>query len=237
MSDHKTGGLTRREFTTLAATAAAAAAFGVFSPNQAHAQGAPVFPIPALPYPEDALEPVISAKTLSFHYGKHTKAYYDNMNKALEGKPSAGLTLEKVFMDTAKDAAAMGLFNNSAQAWNHTFYFAGLKKDGGGTPSGKLGDAIKAGFGGFEEFKKAFIEAATTQFGSGWAWLVDDGGTLKVAKTPNAMNPMVNNQKPLFTVDVWEHAYYLDYQNRRADYVKDVLEKLTNWDFVAKNLG
>lgn len=237
MDKRTTGGLTRREFNTLAATAAAAAAFGFFSPQTSQAQGVAVFPIPALPYPEDALEPVISAKTLSFHYGKHTKAYYDNMNKALEGKPTSGLTLEKVFLDAAKDAAAVGLFNNAAQAWNHTFYFAGLKKGGGGAPTGKLADGIKAAFGGLEEFKKAFIDAATTQFGSGWAWLVAENGALKVVKTPNAMNPMVNNQKPLLTVDVWEHAYYLDYQNRRADYVKDVLEKLVNWEFVAKNLG
>ncbi|WP_243361930.1 superoxide dismutase [Fundidesulfovibrio terrae] len=237
MSDRSDGGLTRREFNALAASAVAAAAFGAFSPQPAHAQGAPVFPIPVLPFPEDALEPVISAKTISFHYGKHTKTYYDNMNKMLEGKPSAGMTLEKVFLDASKDAAAVGLFNNAAQAWNHTFYFAGLKKGGGGAPSGKLGDAIKAAFGGFEEFKKAFIDAAVTQFGSGWAWLVEDAGTLKVVKTPNAMNPMVNNQKPILTVDVWEHAYYLDYQNRRADYVKDVLEKLVNWDVAAKNLG
>lgn len=237
MDKMTTSGLTRRDFNTLAATAAAAAAFGVFSPQPAQAQGVAVFPIPALPYPEDALDPVISAKTLSFHYGKHTKAYYDNMNKALEGKPTAGLTLEKVFLDAAKDAATVGLFNNSAQAWNHTFYFAGLKKGGGGNPSGKLADAIKAAFGGYEEFKKSMIDAATTQFGSGWAWLVEENGALKVVKTPNAMNPLVNNQKPLWTVDVWEHAYYLDYQNRRADYVKDVLEKLVNWEFVAKNLG
>ena len=196
-----------------------------------------MFSMPPLPYPEDALEPVISAKTLSFHYGKHTRLYYDNVNKALETRPTAGLTLEKVFLEASKDAAAMGLFNNAAQAWNHTFYFSGLKKGGGGEPSGKLGEAIKAAFGGFEEFKKAFIEAGVTQFGSGWAWLVQEGDALKVVKTPNAMTPLVNNQKPLFTVDVWEHAYYLDYQNRRADYVKDVLEKLANWDFVASNLA
>jgi superoxide dismutase, Fe-Mn family len=240
MDDRTRSGMTRREFAGLAAatvTVAAVGAFGITSPKPAHAQGAAMFPMPALPYPEDALEPVISAKTLSFHYGKHTKAYYDNMNKALEGKPSAGMTLEKVFLDAAKDPAAVGLFNNAAQSWNHTFYFAGLKKGGGGMPTGKLAEAINAGFGSYEGFVKAFSEAAMTQFASGWAWLVADGGQLKVVKTPNAMNPMVNGQKPLFTVDVWEHAYYLDYQNRRADYVKDVLEKLVNWEFVAKNLG
>ncbi len=238
MDDAHSGGLNRRQFNTLAAAAVTVAAAGTlgFAANAA-AQAAPAFPMPALPYPEDALDPVITAKTLSFHYGKHTKAYYDNMNKALEGKPTAGLTLEKVFLDAAKDAAAVGLFNNAAQAWNHTFYFAGLKKGGGGAPTGKLAEKIAASFGGFEDFKKQFMDAAATQFGSGWAWLVSEGGALKVVKTPNAMNPLVNGQKPLFTVDVCEHAYYLDYQNRRADYVKDVLEKLANWDFVAKNLG
>ena len=229
-------GLTRREFMAATAVTVAAAAFSGFA-TQAHAQGGPMFPMPALPYAEDALEPVISAKTLSFHYGKHTKAYYDNTNKAMEGKQAAGLTLEKVFLDAAKDQAQAGLFNNAAQAWNHTFYFSCLKKGGGGQPSGKLADAIKAGFGSYDAFAKAFSEAAATQFGSGWAWLVSEAGTLKVVKTPNAMNPMVAGQKPLLTVDVWEHAYYLDYQNRRADYVKEVLEKLVNWDFVAKNLG
>lgn len=240
MQDKTAKGMTRREFNGLAAatvSVAAAGALGFLSPQSAHAQGTPMFAMPALPYPEDALEPVISAKTLSFHYGKHTKAYYDNTNKALESKPSAGLTLEKVFLDAAKDPAAAGLFNNAAQSWNHTFYFAGLKKGGGGKPTGKLAEALNGAFGSYDAFVKAFSEAGMTQFGSGWAWLVADAGALKVVKTPNAMNPMVNGQKPLLTVDVWEHAYYLDYQNRRADYLKDVLEKLVNWEFVAKNLG
>ena len=232
-----TGGMTRREFTVFAAASAAALLGSTVFPPPARAQGAPMFPIPALPYAEDALAPVISANTLSFHYGKHTKAYYDNTNKLLAEKPMAGMSLERAFLDASKDAAAVGLFNNAAQAWNHTFYFQGMKPGGGGAPSGKLGEAINAAFGGFEAFAKTFTEAAVTQFGSGWAWLVDDGGTLKVVKTPNAMNPLVNNQKPLLTVDVWEHAYYLDYQNRRADYVKGFLEKLVNWEFVARNLG
>lgn len=236
--DHSgTGGLTRRQFGALAGSAVAAAALASLDPQSAFAQGAPVFAMPALPYPEDALEPVITARTLSFHYGKHTKAYYDNLNKALEAKPTTGLTLEKVILDTAKDAAAMGLFNNAAQAWNHTFYFSCMKKGGGGEPKGKIGDAIKAAFGSHADFAKALTEAAVTQFGSGWAWLVAENGALKVVKTPNAMTPLVSGQKPLLTVDVWEHAYYLDYQNRRADYVKDFLEKLVDWDFVAKNLG
>jgi Fe-Mn family superoxide dismutase len=237
MDQSGAGGMTRRQFVALSGSAAAAAALASFAPQTAFAQGAPVFPIPALPYAEDALEPVISARTLSFHYGKHTKAYYDNLNKALEGKPTAGLTLEKVILDSSKDAGAIGLFNNAAQSWNHTFFFSCMKKGGGGEPKGKLGDAVKAAFGSYPEFAKAFAEAALTQFGSGWAWLVADGGALKVVKTPNAMTPLVNGQKPLLTVDVWEHAYYLDYQNRRADYVKDFLDKLVDWDFVAKNLG
>ncbi|WP_423747992.1 superoxide dismutase [Fundidesulfovibrio agrisoli] len=233
------GGMTRRQFGALAVSAAAVAAAAGAFPGVAGAQAGPgvTFPMPELGYPLEALEPVISAKTLSFHYGKHTKAYYDNTNKALEGKPTAGLTLEKVFLDAAKDPAAVGLFNNAAQAWNHTFYFNGMKKGGGGEPTGKLAEKIKAGFGGYDGFVKEFMAAATTQFGSGWAWLVLEGDALKVVKTPNAMNPLVNNQKPLLTVDVWEHAYYLDYQNLRGDYVKGFLEKLVNWDFVAKNLG
>ncbi len=230
-------GMTRREFTVLAAASAAALVGSTLFPSRSQAQGAPMFPQPALLYPENALAPVISANTLSFHYGKHTKAYYDNTNKMLAEKPMAGMSLERVFMDAAKDAGAVALFNNSAQAWNHTFYFQCMKPGGGGAPTGKLADALNAAFGGFDAFIKTFTEAAVTQFGSGWAWLVDDGGTLKVVKTPNAMNPMVNNQKPLLTLDVWEHAYYLDYQNRRADYVKGYLEKLVNWDFAAKNLG
>lgn len=237
MHQSKTGNLTRRQFTTLAVSAATVGALGAFSPASAQAQGVEIFPFPALPYPEDALEPVISARTLSFHYGKHAKAYYANTNKALEGKPTAGMTLEKVFLEASKDAAAIGLFNNSAQAWNHTFYFACMKKGGGGEPGGKVADAIKTSFGGYEQFAKAFTEAALTQFGSGWAWLVADNGSLKVVKTPNAMNPLVNGQKPLLTIDVWEHAYYLDYQNLRGEYVKGFLEKLVNWDFVAANLG
>lgn len=196
-----------------------------------------MFSIPALPYSEDALEPVISAKTLSFHYGKHAKTYYDTTNKLLAEKTTAAMSLEQVIMDASKDTASGPLFNNASQAWNHTFYFQCMKKGGGRTPSGKLAEKINAAFGGFENFTIAFTEAAATQFGSGWAWLVAEGGTLKVLKTSNAMSPIVSGQKPLLTIDVWEHAYYLDYQNRRPDYVKAFLEKLVNWEFVAKNLG
>jgi len=234
-SDNESPNLSRREF--VAATAAAgllsmAGSLGFAKETLA----AEAFAMPPLPYPDNALEPVISANTISFHYGKHTKLYYDNTNKLLEAKPMAGMTLEKVFIEAAKDAAAMALFNNAAQAWNHTFYWNGLKAGGGGMPKGKLAEMIHASFGGFEDCAKALTEAGVSQFGSGWAWLVVEGGTIKAVKTGNAGNPMTNGQKPLLAIDVWEHAYYLDYQNRRVDYVKAVLDKLVNWDFVAKNL-
>jgi Fe-Mn family superoxide dismutase len=233
-SDNASANLTRREF--VAATAAAgllsmAGSLGFAKDTLA----AEAFAMPPLPYPENALEPVISANTISFHYDKHTKLYYDNTNKMLEAKPMAGMTLEKVFLEAAKDAAAMALFNNAAQAWNHTFYWNGLKA-GGGAPTGKLAEMIQASFGGMENCAKALTEAGMTQFGSGWAWLVHEGGKLSAVKTGNAGNPLTNGQKPLLAIDVWEHAYYLDYQNRRADYIKGVLEKLVNWEFVAKNL-
>jgi len=227
--------MTRREFNGLAVGLAAGAALGGLGAATAHA--AETFPFPALPYPQDALAPHISANTLSFHYGKHAKAYYDNTNKLLEGKATPGLTLEKVFLDAAKDTAAVGLFNNAAQAWNHTFYFQCMKKGGGGAPGGKLAERLVAAFGSLENFRTQFVDAAMTQFASGWAWLVAEGQTLKIVKTPNAMNPLVSGQKPLLTVDVWEHAYYLDYQNRRKDYAEAFLNSLVNWDFVAKNLG
>lgn len=231
----ETTSLTRREFNALAAAAVTVTVAAGAFPGSVMA--AEAFPLPPLPYAQDALEPVISAKTLSFHYGKHTKAYYDNMNKMLEGKPGTGFTLDKVFQDAAKDPSATALFNNAAQAWNHTFYFQGLKKGGGGEPAGKLAEKINASFGSFAAFRTQFVDAAMTQFGSGWAWLVAEGETLKVVKTANAGNPLTAGQKPLLTVDVWEHAYYLDYQNLRKDYVEAVLAKLVDWDQVAKNLG
>lgn len=207
---------------------------GLLRPGQAQAA---TFAAPALPYGESALEPVVSAKTVSFHYGKHTLGYFDNANKLVADTPLAGQPLEKVFLEAAKDPRLLGLFRNAAQAWNHVFYWNGLKA-GGGAPSGKLAKAIETSFGGLEGCRKALTEAAVSQFGSGWAWLVvDPAGKLSVVKTDNADNPMQDGLIPLWVIDVWEHAYYLDYQNRRADYVKGVLEKLVNWEFVAKNLG
>lgn len=190
-----------------------------------------------LPYAENALDPVISAKTIGFHYGKHHKGYVDNLNNLSEGTEYAGLTLEKIIGGTAGKADKTAIFNNAAQAWNHTFYWRGLTPKGGGEPPAALKQKIEAAFGTLDACKKELATAATTQFGSGWAWLVLDGGKLKVVKTGNADSPLTKGMKPLLTIDVWEHAYYLDYQNRRADYVAAVLDKLINWGFAAENLG
>jgi Fe-Mn family superoxide dismutase len=193
--------------------------------------------LPALPYAESALDPVISAHTLSFHYGKHHKGYVDMLNKLVAGTELAGLTLEQLIGETAGKADKVAIFNNAAQTWNHTFYWRSLRPNGGGEPPADLNDLIKSAFGNVDACKKELATAATTQFGSGWAWLVLEGDKLKVVKTANAENPLTKGAKPLLTIDVWEHAYYLDFQNRRADYVNAVLDKLINWDFAADNLG
>ena len=193
--------------------------------------------LPALPYAENALDPVISANTLSFHYGKHHKGYVDNLNKLVEGTPLAGLSLEQLITETSGHADKVAIFNNAAQTWNHTFYWRSLRPKGGGEPPAELMDLVKSAFGNLDACKKELATAATTQFGSGWAWLVLEGDKLKVVKTANAETPLTKGAKPLLTIDVWEHAYYLDFQNRRADYVNAVLDKLINWDFAADNLG
>lgn len=195
------------------------------------------FTLPELPYAATALEPHITANTLSFHHGKHHQAYVTNLNNLVKDTPMASMTLEEVIKASAGDASKAGIFNNAAQVWNHTFYWNSMKPNGGGAPKGKLAELIAKDFGDLEKFKEAFKTAATTQFGSGWAWLVVDGGSLKVTKTGNADLPMVHGQKALLTIDVWEHAYYLDYQNRRPDYITTFLEKLVNWDFAEANLG
>jgi Fe-Mn family superoxide dismutase len=196
-----------------------------------------MFTLPALPYADNALAPVISANTLSFHYGKHHKAYVDNLNKLVAGTEYESATLEKVIADTAGKADKAGIFNNAAQIWNHTFYWNSLKGGGGGQPSGKLAQMIESDLGGFDNFKKEFAATTVSQFGSGWGWLAVEGGKLKIVKTGNAEVPFTKGQKPLLTIDVWEHAYYLDYQNRRPDYVNAVIDKLLNWDFAAENLA
>ena len=194
------------------------------------------FILPPLPYDQSALEPHISANTLSFHYGKHHQAYVTNLNNLVKDTPLADASLEEVIAASAKDSAKAGIFNNAAQVWNHTFYWNSMKPNGGGAPKGKLAAQIDKDFGSFDKFKEAFKQAGTTQFGSGWAWLVLEGDTLKVTKTGNADLPMVHGQKALLTMDVWEHAYYLDYQNRRPDYITTFLDKLVNWDFAEANL-
>ena len=193
--------------------------------------------LPRLPYADNALDPVISANTLSFHYGKHHKTYVDNLNKLVAGTELADLSLEKVIAATAGQADKAGVFNNAAQIWNHTFYWNSLSPKGGGEPPAALKKKIEASFDTVEACKKELAAAAMTQFGSGWAWLVQDGDKLKVVKTSNADLPLTNGLKPLLTIDVWEHAYYLDYQNRRVDYVNAVLDKLINWGFAADNHG
>lgn len=195
------------------------------------------FELPKLPYGESDLHPVISSQTIGFHYGKHHKTYVDNLNKLVEGTPMASQSLEEIIKATAGQADKMGIFNNAAQVWNHTFYWNCLKPKGCGKPSSALLGKIQSDFGDFENFKKEMVNAALTQFGSGWAWLVADAGKLKIVKTPNAEVPFTKGQKCLFTIDVWEHAYYLDYQNKRADYANALFDQLTNWDFIEKNLG
>lgn len=191
----------------------------------------------SLPYAENELEPVISAQTMSFHYGKHHRGYVDNLNKMIAGSEYADLPLEKLISKTVGKIEKTAIFNNASQVWNHTFFWRSLSPKGGGEPPAALKKMIESGFGSVEACKKELETAATTQFGSGWAWLVLDGGALKVMKTCNANSPLAMGMKPLLTIDVWEHAYYLDYQNRRADYVTAVLDKLINWNFAASNLG
>jgi Fe-Mn family superoxide dismutase len=193
--------------------------------------------LPALPYAMDALAPVISSETLSFHYGKHHKAYVDNLNKLVAGTDLAETPLETLIAAVAGKPDKAGMFNNAAQIWNHTFFWNSLRPGGGGAPTGAVAPAINAAFGSFDNFKKEFANAAMTQFGSGWAWLVAERGALRIMKTPNADTPLTTGQTALLTIDVWEHAYYLDYQNRRADFVAAVIDKLLNWEFANANLA
>jgi Fe-Mn family superoxide dismutase len=194
------------------------------------------FELPELPYSQDALDPHISSKTLSFHHGKHHAAYVNKLNELIKGGDLEGKDLEEIIKANADDAGKAGIFNNAAQVWNHTFFWNSMSPKGGGAPSGVIADKLKASFGSVDKFKEEFKNAAVTQFGSGWAWLIQDGNDLKIVKTPNAVNPLSQGQTALFTVDVWEHAYYLDYQNRRPDFVQTVLDKLINWEFINQNV-
>ncbi|MDX2027515.1 MAG: superoxide dismutase [Alphaproteobacteria bacterium] len=194
------------------------------------------FELPPLPYAENALAPYMSSQTLSFHHGKHHKAYVDKLNKLIEGTPYAKASLETIIEDSFEDEKNKGIFNNAAQVWNHSFFWNCMKPGGGGAPKGEMARHIDAAFGSYEDFAKKFKETAVDQFGSGWAWLILDQGKLNIIKTPNAVNPLSYGQRALLTCDVWEHAYYLDYQNRRPDMVQAFLDHLVNWDFVQRNL-
>jgi superoxide dismutase, Fe-Mn family len=195
------------------------------------------FEQPALPYEFNALEPHMTAKTFEFHYGKHHAAYVTNLNNLTKDTPMATMSLEEIIKATFGDPSKAGIFNNAAQVWNHTFFWKSMKPNGGGAPTGDLAAKIDASFGSFDKFKEEFKAAATTQFGSGWAWLIKDGDGLKITKTGNAENPIAHGQTPLITLDVWEHAYYIDFQNRRPDFITAYLENLVNWDFAAANLA
>lgn len=193
--------------------------------------------LPELPYAKDALTPHISAETLGFHHGKHHAAYVSKMNAAIEGTAKADLPLEDLIRAAASEGD-QGLFNNAAQTWNHTFYWNSMTPKGGGAPKGDLAERIDRDFGSLDGFRKAFADAGATQFGSGWAWLIVRDGKLEVRKTLNAETPLTEDGAvPLLTMDVWEHAYYLDFQNRRPDYIETFLDKLVNWDFAAGNLA
>jgi superoxide dismutase, Fe-Mn family len=189
------------------------------------------FELPPLPFAKDALTPHMSAETFDYHHGKHHLAYVNKLNELTQGKPEASKSLEELIKTTQG-----GLFNQAAQVWNHTFFWNSMKPGGGGAPTGDLADAIHRDFGSFDQFKQQFAAVAAGQFGSGWAWLVSDGGKLSVVSTANADTPLREGKKPLLTLDVWEHAYYVDYRNARPNYIQTFLDHLVNWDFAAKNL-
>lgn len=196
------------------------------------------FSLPELPYARNALAPLISEQTFDFHYGKHHQAYVTNLNKLLEGHDWADAPLEEVIKASALDASKTGIFNNSAQVWNHTFFWHSMTPGGGGKPDGDVAALIDRDFGSYDGFRSAFAQAGATQFGSGWAWLVIKGGKLELRKTPNAETPLTEpGATALLTLDVWEHAYYLDFQNRRPDFISAFLDNLVNWRFANDNLA
>lgn len=220
-----------------AAEAATPAAAPVSAPVAAPAPPTGPFKLAPLPYADTALAPVISSGTLGFHHGKHHQGYVTNLNKLVAGTPMEAQSLEAIVLASAGKPESAAVFNNAAQVWNHDFYWKSLKPTGGGEPPAALKARLEASFGSVAEARKALLAAATAQFGSGWAWLVADGTQLKVVKTGNAELPLTQGLRPLLTIDVWEHAYYLDYQNRRADHVTAVIDKLLNWEFALQNLG
>jgi len=195
------------------------------------------FELPPLPYPKNALAPHMSEQTFDFHHGRHHQAYVTNLNNLIKDSPLERQSLEELIKGSYKDTTKTGVFNNAAQVWNHTFFWSSMKPHGGGAPGGNLAAAITRDCGGLDKFKEQFKATAVGQFGSGWAWLVADKGALKIVGTPNAVTPLAEGQTALLTCDVWEHAYYLDYQNRRPDFVQAFLDHLVNWDFAAQNLA
>ena len=194
------------------------------------------FELPSLPYANDALAPYMSSETLDFHHGKHHQTYVTNLNNLLKDHELQSSSLEDIVVKSSKDASMAGIFNNAGQHWNHILFWQCMKPNGGGSIPSELEERLNSDFGSVEQFKEAFIQAGTTQFGSGWAWLAIDNGKLVVTKSPNASNPLVDGMKPILGCDVWEHSYYIDYRNRRPDYLKAFLDSLVNWEFVASQL-
>ncbi len=236
MSDSAPREVSRRSFLQAAAVAGAAVSAGAQqAPALVKGKTVPI-ELPALPYADNALAPHISSNTIGFHYGKHHKAYVDNTNKLIAGTDLAEAKLEDIVKAAWCKPEKKGLFNNAAQVWNHTFYWHSLSPKST-SPSAQLKAKIEADFGSFQKLRDDFANAAVTQFGSGWAWLVVDGGKLKLMQTANAETPLATGQHALLTVDVWEHAYYLDYQNRRPDYVATILDKVLNWEFASENFA
>jgi len=194
------------------------------------------FELPKLDYAKNALAPIMSEETLDLHYGKHHQTYITNLNNFIKDTDMSGMTLEEIVHNSAKDKSKAGIFNNASQHWNHELFWKCMKPNGGGSMPKKLEDRIKSDLGSVEEFKKQFIQAGITQFGSGWCWLSINNGKLVVSKTPNAENPLIHNMKPILGCDVWEHSYYVDYRNRRPEYLENFFEKLINWEFVESQL-
>ena len=194
------------------------------------------FELPSLPYANDALAPYMSSETLDFHHGKHHQTYVTNLNNLLKDHELQSSSLEDIVVKTSKDASMAGIFNNAGQHWNHILFWQCMKPNGGGSIPSELEGRLNSDFGSVEQFKEAFIQAGTKQFGSGWAWLAIDNGKLVVTKSPNASNPLVDGMKPILGCDVWEHSYYIDYRNKRPDYLKAFLDSLVNWEFVASQL-
>ena len=194
------------------------------------------FELPSLPYEKDALAPYMSSETLDFHHGKHHQTYVTNLNNLVKDSDMQDASLEDIIVKSSKDSSMAGVFNNAGQHWNHILFWQCMKPNGGGAMPSELENRINSDFGGIDQFKEAFVQAGTTQFGSGWAWLAIDNGKLVVTKSANASNPLVDGMKPILGCDVWEHSYYIDYRNKRPDYLKAFLDNLVNWEFVASQL-